>query len=156
MPKSAMAKQGPVATLHPPKVPQGAIKHDGYLRHLGGIKYNKKCSQTFDDYMRGNAQFGYGRTGSYYNIPSPRGASRSHRVQWLLEALLRELIQEENPKTFEDYIGRNTQFSYGRTRSYYNIPSPLVPQRAVKHNGYLRHLGEGTTTRNAQKLWKII
>ena len=66
-----MVEQALAVTFHPPKVPEGAIVHDGYLRHLGRMECKKKSPRTFEDKMRRSAYFGYGRIGFYYNIPSP-------------------------------------------------------------------------------------
>ena len=98
VPSLAIVEQGPAATFHPPKVLQGAILYDGYLRHLGGRECIKNSPKTFIDYMRRIPELGYCRTRSYYNIPCPQGASRSHCTRRLLEAPLGAGMQQEKTK----------------------------------------------------------
>jgi hypothetical protein len=57
-----------------------------------------RSQKTIEDYMRKSAQFDYGRTGSWCNIPFPGGASTSHRPRWLVEATLDNGMQQQKSK----------------------------------------------------------
>jgi hypothetical protein len=62
------------------------------------MECNNTSPKTIEDYMRGSAQFGYGRTGSWYNIQFPGGASTSRRLRRLVEATLDNGMQQHKSK----------------------------------------------------------
>jgi hypothetical protein len=72
VPSSAMAEQGRPTTFHSPKVPITTVVHDTRLRLPRGMEYYRTTPKSIEDYTRKSAQFGYGKTGSSYNISFPR------------------------------------------------------------------------------------
>jgi hypothetical protein len=70
-----MAEQCLGATFHSLEVPITSICPDTILRPPQGMECNNTSPKTIEDYMRKNAQFGYGRTRSWCNISFPGGAN---------------------------------------------------------------------------------
>jgi hypothetical protein len=70
-----MAKQGRPATFHSPEVPITTAVHDTRLRPFGGMECCRTTPKSIEDYMRKSAQFGYGKTGSSYNISFSQGSN---------------------------------------------------------------------------------
>jgi hypothetical protein len=75
MPSSAMAEQRPGATFHSLEVPIHSLGTKAMLRPSQGMECNNTSPKSIEDYMRESAQFGYGRTTSWYNISFPGGAN---------------------------------------------------------------------------------
>jgi hypothetical protein len=70
-----MAEQHPGATFHSLEVPIHSLSTEAMLRPSQGMECNNISPKSIEDYMRESAQFGYGRTTSWYNISFPGGAN---------------------------------------------------------------------------------
>jgi hypothetical protein len=70
-----MAEQGPGATLQSLEVPITSVGPDTSMRAPLGLQCNNISPKTIEDFMRKNAQFGYGGTGSWCNIAILGGAN---------------------------------------------------------------------------------
>ena len=68
MPSSTMATQGPGVIFHLLEVSQQAISPNVLLRLAQEMECNNTSPKSIQDYMEKNAQFGYGRIGSWCNI----------------------------------------------------------------------------------------
>jgi hypothetical protein len=75
VPSSAMAEQGPGATLQSLEVPITSVGPDTSMRAPLGLQCNHTSPTTIEDFMRRSAQFRYGRKGSWCNIAVPGGAN---------------------------------------------------------------------------------
>jgi hypothetical protein len=68
------------------------------LRPPQTMECNNTSPKTIEDYMRKSAQFGYGKIGSWCNIPFLGGASTSHQLQRLVEATSDNGMQQHKSK----------------------------------------------------------
>jgi hypothetical protein len=102
-----MAEQGPTRVFHLLGVASTCFGSEAYVGHLQDMKCTSTSPKTIEDYMKNNAQFGYGRTRSCWCIFSSWGGLNMLQLRSMCWPPPKHGMHQHKSKTIEDYMRKS-------------------------------------------------